>query len=358
MNETELKSSHDILKTIGATLAGERERQSLTLANISQRLRILEEHLTFIETGQMDKLPAMTYVIGYIRSYARLLQLDDVALCAELKASLTKEEDRPEYKFIENNVDKKTGAGRVALAALIAGIMIYGGWYSLSINSSSDTSVDVAAVSTTTVEDVAATGDLNTNNNDEAEAEATTPEFVAVAPRAGTTETSGEAITPAITEADTTNTVNANAPTNTTDNANEADSSLTAQQPSESAAQTEVAATQSSSASPLVSPPQVSSTAVTDAYAVNRSPDTEIIIEAIANSWVEVRRADGTSVTSRLMRLGDTYLVPTDEDLFLTTGNAGGLNIRMGSDDPFTLGAWGEALRELPLNKAIITDRY
>ena len=63
-------------------------------------------------------------------------------------------------------------------------------------------------------------------------------------------------------------------------------------------------------------------TKVTDAYA-NRSPDTEIVIEAIANSWVEVTRADGTSVTSRLMRLGDTYLIPTDEDLYLTAGNAG-----------------------------------
>ena len=33
---------------------------------------------------------------------------------------------------------------------------------------------------------------------------------------------------------------------------------------------------------------------VTEAFAVNRTPETEIIIEAIANSWLEVTRADGS----------------------------------------------------------------
>lgn len=334
MNDTQPKSSIEILSDIGSTIAAERERQGITLESVSQRLRILEDHLNFIEAGKLDNLPAMTYVIGYIRSYARLLGLDDVSLCAELKASLTVEEVKPEYKFIENDFNKKTGAGRVALAALVAGIFIYGGWYSLSVVST-PTTTDIAAVE---VQAPVEEASLKLVEN----VESIEPELVVVAPRiAPEAEPSDEDVSIVEDELSA---------------SDEQTAEITAIAPNTT---TEANAPLSSTASPVVSEEASDDTVnVTNAYAVNRTPDAEIVIEAIANSWVEVTRADGTSVTSRLMRLGDTYLIPSDEDLYLTTGNAGGLNIRMGLDSPFTLGSWGEALRELPLNKAVISERY
>ena len=329
MDYVQPKTSWDILTSIGAKLTAERERQGLTLKSVSQRLRILEDHLSYIETGKLDNLPAMTYVIGYVRSYARLLGLDDATLCAELKASLTSAEDKPEYNFIESNFDKKTGAGRVALAALVAGVLMYGGWYSFSVVSTPQTTKDVADAVTLEAEeeDVAQTQD---------NAESIEPELVVVAPR----------VDPDAQQTDDSD-IQSQAVVETLTQEQTAESDVVTLSPSDDAdASTETIAENDVA------------TNVTNAYAVNRSPDAEIIIEAIANSWVEVTRADGTSVTSRLMRLGDTYLIPSNEDLFLTTGNAGGLNIRMGSEDPFTLGAWGEALRELPLDKAIIAERY
>jgi hypothetical protein len=44
--------------------------------------------------------------------------------------------------------------------------------------------------------------------------------------------------------------------------------------------------------------------------------------------------------------------------LFLTTGNAGGLEIKLGLSDAVTLGGWGETLSELPLDHTIISQRY
>ncbi len=327
MEQYDLNTSHNILRDIGAKLASERDRQGLTIANVSQRLRILEDHLTFIEAGKLDKLPAMTYVIGYVRSYARLLKLDDGKLCADLKNSLTAEQGKPEFDFIETRLDQKTGAGRVALAAVIAGVLIYGGWYTISVTPSSD--IDIADVSPAATQQVVI---ADTEETPEAIEATPAPTFVAVAPRVDELVEETAAVTedaPAVTTEDTA----VSAPTDTSPLGQEVTADL-AQPQSDEAVK------------------------VTDAFAVNRTPDAEIIIEAIANSWVEVTRADGTPVTSRLMRLGDTYLIPSDEDLFLTTGNAGGLNLRMGKDDPFTLGTWGEALRELPLNKAIISTRY
>lgn len=326
MEQHDQKTSRDILLDIGTTIAAERERQGLTLSNVSQRLRILESHLEYIEAGNIDELPAMTYVIGYVRSYARMLGLDDAKLCAELKNSLSSNEDNPEFNFVENKLNNKNGAGRVALAAVIAGILIYGGWYSLSVSPSSTPQITAEVVQQIPAEETALI---------EEEAPQVEPELVAVAPRTTPqvsvqNDDASEKISTEVSE-----TVQPEAVEETQEVIEEAAA---------------VPAEENTNASEV--------TKVTDAYAVNRTPDTEIVIEAIANSWVEVTRADGTSVTSRLMRLGDTYLIPTDEDLYLTTGNAGGLNIRMGGDDPFTLGSWGEALRELPLNKAVISERY
>ena len=325
MEQHDQKTSREILLDIGSTIAAERERQGLTLSNVSQRLRILESHLEYIEAGNIDELPAMTYVIGYVRSYARMLGLDDAQLCADLKNSLSSQEDNPEFNFVENKLNNKNGAGRVALAAVIAGILIYGGWYSLSVSPSSTPQITAEVVQEIPAEETALTE----------EAPQVEPELVVVAPRT-TPEVSVQ---------------------------NDDASENVSTEVSETVQPEVVEEVQEVIEEAATVPAEVNTNAseitkVTDAYAVNRTPDTEIVIEAIANSWVEVTRADGTSVTSRLMRLGDTYLIPTDEDLYLTTGNAGGLNIRMGSDDPFTLGSWGEALRELPLNKAVISERY
>ena len=322
MEQQDQMTSQDILFDIGKTISAERERQGLTLDSVSQRLRILESHLVDIEAGNLVNLPAMTYVIGYVRSYARLLGLDDAKLCADLKNSLSSAEDKPEFDFVENRLDNKNGAGRLALVAVIVGILIYGGWYSISV------------VSLPTTQNVAENVIEAPVEEEPAEIE---PELVVVAPRVDETTTEVAEVSTEIQSEE----VNQLPQTEEASLVKEADTEVNT-----SVVQTEEAVVEADKPS------------VTEAFAVNRTPETEIIIEAIANSWVEVTRADGTSVTSRLMRLGDTYLIPTNEDLFLTTGNAGGLNIRMGKDDPFTLGSWGEALRELPLNKAVISDRY
>ena len=42
-------------------------------------------------------------------------------------------------------------------------------------------------------------------------------------------------------------------------------------------------------------------------------------------------------------------MVEGNTRLFLTTGNAGGLMVVIGADDPFSMGDIGEIVRDLPL---------
>ena len=84
-----------------------------------------------------------------------------------------------------------------------------------------------------------------------------------------------------------------------------------------------------------------------------RVPAQEIVIRAVAASWVEIVRDNGEEVMAKLMQVGDSYVVEGNTRLYLSTGNAGGLEIVIGSDDPRPIGETGQIVRDLPL----VTDK-
>ena len=85
------------------------------------------------------------------------------------------------------------------------------------------------------------------------------------------------------------------------------------------------------------------------AIAELRDPAKEITIRAVAASWVEIVRDNGEEVMAKLMQAGDSYVVEGNTRLFLSTGNAGGLTVVIGTDDPLSMGEIGEIVRDLPL---------
>ena len=94
------------------------------------------------------------------------------------------------------------------------------------------------------------------------------------------------------------------------------------------------------------------------AVAYNRDLETEMVLRASATSWVEISRPDGSIVSAWLMRQGDEYTIPGDQDIYLTAGNAGGLEIELIGDEPKRLGEWGETISELPLDPTLLNSRY
>src|SRR5690606_5769658 len=45
-------------------------------SDVAMQLHLSTDALTYLETGQFDKLPGMTFARGYVRAYAKLLGLD------------------------------------------------------------------------------------------------------------------------------------------------------------------------------------------------------------------------------------------------------------------------------------------
>ncbi|WP_028240022.1 RodZ domain-containing protein [Stutzerimonas azotifigens] len=67
----------------GETLRDARESRGLSLATVAQQLNLSERSLSQIEAGDFSQMPGHTFARGYVRAYAKLLELDQARLVAE-----------------------------------------------------------------------------------------------------------------------------------------------------------------------------------------------------------------------------------------------------------------------------------
>jgi cytoskeletal protein RodZ len=73
---------------VGERLRTAREEKGLSLDDVARQTRIPIRHLEHIERGEWDALPAITYSVGFARSYANAVGLDGPAVGAELREQL------------------------------------------------------------------------------------------------------------------------------------------------------------------------------------------------------------------------------------------------------------------------------
>ena len=366
----------DSFEQIGSTLKQARRAQGLKISDVSQQLRISVDYLSKLEMGAFDQLPAPAYVTGFLRSYGQCVALDPTTLVARYNDLTTKAATMPTYKIPVGARPPQRSAPAIASMLVVCAGIAYGGWYwviggdvndqmamvpseiaeTLSIPAAmQDTLIDQRATSAIPNDDQAQSQDLTVPVQPEkviaAKAVIPTPtvatdDQVAMA-KTGTTETG------------TAKTIMAEAPAGAT---------LT--KPVETAAAIvaprEPAAPPADVDSPVLSGDLAETQVITpasqdgetratgnSAIANLRDPAQEITIRAVAASWVEIVRDNGEEVMAKLMQAGDSYVVEGNTRLYLSTGNAGGLEIVIGSDDPRPIGETGQIVRDLPL----VTDK-
>ena len=73
---------------VGYTLRQERERQNLSIEDIEQGTSIRALYIEAIENGEYDKLPGTVYTKGFIKNYAKFLELDADAMVKEFMSDI------------------------------------------------------------------------------------------------------------------------------------------------------------------------------------------------------------------------------------------------------------------------------
>ncbi|MCK6418193.1 MAG: DUF4115 domain-containing protein [Alphaproteobacteria bacterium] len=88
-------------------------------------------------------------------------------------------------------------------------------------------------------------------------------------------------------------------------------------------------------------------------------PEPGIILSITANSWVEIKDSSGNALVAKVLQAGDKYRIPDDRpDLSMSLGNAGGVMLEIDGKAVAPLGANGEVLRNVPLERDWLRKRY
>jgi cytoskeleton protein RodZ len=116
-------------RPVGELLREQREELGLDINDVGEVLRIKPAFLEALEENRPQDLPGPTYVLGFVRAYARHLGLDDEWVLERYKAESAGVQARPDLAFPAPLAERSLPGGPVLLVALILAICGYGTWY-------------------------------------------------------------------------------------------------------------------------------------------------------------------------------------------------------------------------------------
>ena len=396
----------DSFRAIGADLGVARLESGMQLQELAQLVRISRQHLKNLESGDFDLLPGATYVSGYIRTYSREVGLDPEVMTQRYRALLTDREAKPSYSFPVDRQQPQHSGAMMASIMVIFVCLGYGGWYAagkpdlvaalvgevpqetvsapqvettatepdnLIIQATEQELADAAPAETSpltetgeaAIQAVAETAIPAAQEDGETAITSATPQTVAPDPATMVTEPGMETEQLAAAASGTQSATGLLA---TTEEAPGEDTlaAATASSAGDVDAQTEdvavaAAETDASAAAATAGDAASSEVAASSAgeeslpstgvaYARQRVPELEITVRATSISWIEIIRNDGEEVMAKLMREGEIYVVDSRDRLYLSTGNAGGVELVFHDGAVQSVGESGEILRDLPLD--------
>ena len=350
-------------RPVGEILREQRQELGLDINDVGEVLRIKPAFLDALEENRPQDLPGPTYVLGFVRAYARHLGLDDEWVLERYKAESAGVQARPDLAFPAPLAERSLPGGPVLLVALILAICGYGTWYYLSTGERARPE-RVSAVPPALqipLPEQAAAGGVNTNAP--ALAAAADPATAAKTP--GNSPNAAPANPPSVAPTPT-----ANALGNPTNNPRLGSGLF----PGSAAATTNPNAAAGLPADPTAAPAKTPAPEPAGAATASAAPQTgaaspgsaapttdsgaaagRIDIKATADCWVQIRAPDQSIVFSRVLKTGETYRVPSRSGLVLRTGNAGALTIAVDGKQVPAIGPLGALRRNVVLEPAALT---
>ncbi len=336
---------------VGADLRAAREQAGWTLPQLAGSLRIRLVYLEAMEEGRIGLLPGNAYAVAFMRSYAQALGLDPEEIVRRFRREAAEVNQRTELEFPAPVPERGIPAGAILVIGLVIAIGGYAVWWH---GGGAPAPAPRVAQIPARLAAIAQSPQGATTHTPPARgstvAAAMPPGIPAIPP----------AIAPGGTaDARTAQATNGAAGPKTADTVVPAASATLAgaQKPASPptnaqaavAPLPDVSPASALAATPAVPPIVTLAHAATDATAA----DT-IVLGATADAWLEVRDPLGHVLLNKILHPGDTWTVPNRTGLVLTTGNAGGTTVTVGSLVIPSLGGNGTVRRDLPLDAAVI----
>ena len=300
---------------VGKLCLDARLKKGLTQEQASKILKVKVSIIKDFEDGNDFELHGLAYKIGFVRSYAFLLELDADVLVEEFKESLQLNTYKEDYKFLTPNTEARKFLPIGAVLSLFISFIIYTGWYY------SDRNNNVNHVSNQVLE--------NNKTNF-----STKNDYIIIEDSIDT---------------------NKSVSLDNKKNINKVEKIILDTKIEVQDKNIENNGEKNLTYENLIKSVGIEANEMS-AKANERNPNTELVLKAIGNSWVEIEDLNGNILMTRLMRPGETYIVPNINGLTLNTGNAGVLSLSRGDIFLPSLGDVGEIIKARPLNIKAFTN--
>lgn len=319
--------SQESSSRIGAELRAARERLGWDVDGVAEALRLKPVFIRAIEQGDIRNLPGTAYAVGFVRTYATALGLDPNEAIRRFRAEREEVNRKTELDFPAPVPTRGVPAGAIVLVGAIIAIGGYAAWYHYS--GRGGRVADAVDAVPAHLEPLAPPP---------------APK-VASAPPPAAKSTETAAATPGAATGPS--------PAALPREPDVSPSSAAAAVPPPPLPSTVPAAAPSTdTAVAAIAPPTVQATdgaAATSAATPTAAPaDTGMVIQATADAWIEIKDAKGRVLYQTILHPGDSYKVPDQPQLTLTTGNAAGTQVVLAGNVIGPLK--GHVLHDVPLD--------
>ncbi|AZN36022.1 RodZ domain-containing protein [Iodobacter ciconiae] len=115
-----------VVITAGAALKARRLELGYSLDKVSAQLKLTPRQIEAIESERFDELPGNTFVRGFVRNYARFLDLPMAPLLAHLENCLPQERQQAALPRVNEDTSVLLGSGAKAHSFLLGAVVIIG----------------------------------------------------------------------------------------------------------------------------------------------------------------------------------------------------------------------------------------
>lgn len=293
---------------VGDLLRRQRELRGEDIYRIADFLRIKPNFLFALENSKYDELPADAYVMGFLRTYASYLGLDGKSIIDRYRREMAGQRRKPALNMPQPIPEGKAPTALVIIIAIFLAVIVYSIWYNLS-----------------------------STNREIASKPPSLPK-ISSQPQS-TNETTAVNTKPEQQERGQIAEIKVHP--------NEADSIKITASPPSSVIEMPKKQTEEQQIKGDINP-----------IKTEQKPSSRVILRAEKNAWVLVVDGKGNTIFDQIMKPGEVFNVPDAPDLFLTTGNGGGLAINVDGIDLPRLSPDSRLIRSVPLDPEKLKNHF
>lgn len=297
VKETEVAQEPETTLSVSAILKNARRKKGVNLSEVASDLRISQRYVTALEEGDRAHLPERVYTLGFVRSYAKYLNLDEEQILSQFKVEVLGDPLKPKLVFPKPVAEANSPRDLIIIFSTVAVILGLGGWLAYSKFNG------------------------NVTQNDASEQE--------------------------ILESDPVNDENVAQPVEDSEESIVSNETQIPETLNQDEAEAEEDVKNTNSAETVVKTQAETPSKIIEAKDTQTMTPEIPAVQLIftGESWIEVKDNEGKILVRKNFRLGESYVLPQKLGLKLSTGNAGAVKLNVDGKEGTVLGKVGEIKR-------------